>query len=350
MYDEAVCIQIEYCINEYEPIDIPDYIINDLNEYIEKYGSELRVDTVEKVHNLVNSKEVAKAEEEERKAEAAAKAEEIQEAKAAKENNSKIDVKNKDMVVNSSNQTNMNNVSNSAKTFYNNGHPHTYKYEDKNCCIIAELSVKEDKKDSPIDIYIIRYDNGNDFETYSRDAVLNSVQDEKGNDRGVNGAYYRGWDIDSGTDIFVEFNYETEYCRIRMDVSPIENISGFDYVFDYEYVYYPEELDGVDDGILDIDDIDIDLERVFSDEENIGKTIRFHCSYDGTENGYLCFYFQNYSSTRIFYSKTDKDFGSFFEGDKLYVTATWKGGKYFEEYEEYMNIIDIIDLQRQENW
>lgn len=61
MYDEVVYIQVEYCNNKYELIDIPDYRINDLNEYIEKYGSELHTETIDMVQELINSWELAKA-------------------------------------------------------------------------------------------------------------------------------------------------------------------------------------------------------------------------------------------------------------------------------------------------
>lgn len=62
-YDEAVDLWVEYCSNEYKPIDIPDSRINKLNEYLDKFETDLKPETVEKVHSLIDSKDLAKAKE-----------------------------------------------------------------------------------------------------------------------------------------------------------------------------------------------------------------------------------------------------------------------------------------------
>ena len=83
MYDEAVDVLVEYCNNEYEPINIPDYRIEELNKLVEQYKNELQPETLKKVQNLINNKEIAKeAEEAEKKA---VKEAEEAEKKAAKE-------------------------------------------------------------------------------------------------------------------------------------------------------------------------------------------------------------------------------------------------------------------------
>lgn len=82
MYDEAVDLWVEYCSSEYEPINIPDFRINKLNEYLQQYESDLKPETMEKVHSLINSKEVARAEEQAAKA---AKEVEVQAAKEVEE-------------------------------------------------------------------------------------------------------------------------------------------------------------------------------------------------------------------------------------------------------------------------
>lgn len=108
MYDEAVDLWVEYCTNEYEPIDIPDFRINKINEYLDKHGTDLKPETIEKIHNLINSKEIAKAEEqatkeaEEQVAKKANEAEEqaVKEAKrtekTAEGNSLEFDVKNEE--------------------------------------------------------------------------------------------------------------------------------------------------------------------------------------------------------------------------------------------------------------
>lgn len=358
MYDEAVDLWVEYCINEYEPINIPDSRINKLNEYLDKHEAELRPETIEKVYNLINSKELAKAEEQaakaakeaEEQAVEKAKEKEKQAAKVEKKNSSEADVKNNDTVGNSTYQTNVNKVSDTVKTWYNNGNPHTYKYEGENYYIIAELYMDDyDEYDdkSTFSIRLKRYDNGDNIETYGRDARVSLIQDEKGNDHSSNGAYYRGWDRDNGTEIFIEFNYETEYCRIRMNMPNDEKGYNFDYIFDYEYVYYPEEPDGVDDGIADLDNYSypIDFFATYEGivEENLGKTFRLTCYYEGIEDGYMSFYYDSPSAAGgsfSVYGKTDKDFGTFFSGDQVYLTAIWK-----EVGPGYEAIVDIIDLQ-----
>lgn len=87
MYDEAVELWVEYCNNKYSPIDIPDSIINELNEYLDKHEANLSPNTIEKIHSLISSKEVAKAEEQAAKEaeERAAKEAEEQAAKEAEE-------------------------------------------------------------------------------------------------------------------------------------------------------------------------------------------------------------------------------------------------------------------------
>lgn len=93
MYDEAVNLWVEYCNAEYKPIDIPDYRIDKLNGYVEKYGSELQSETVDKIQTLINNKELARAKEKaekeakeaEEKAEKEAKKAEEKAAKEAKE-------------------------------------------------------------------------------------------------------------------------------------------------------------------------------------------------------------------------------------------------------------------------
>lgn len=361
MYDEAVDLWVEYCSKEYEPIDIPDFRINKLNEYLDKYGTDLEPETIEKVHNLINSKEVAKkakeaeeraakeAKETEKQAAKEAKEAEKQAAKVERKNSSEADVKNNDAMRDNS-QTNVNKVSDTVKTWYNNGNPHTYKYEDKDYYIVAELQMR-DYDNSGFNISLKRYDRNNNFIPYSRNAWVSLVQDEKGNDHGPNGAYYRGWDMDNGTEVFIEFNYETEYCKIRMNMPNDDKGYNFDYIFDYEYIYYPEELDGIDDGIADLDtsfrvDTFFFTEGDYA-EENIGKTFRLTCSYEGIEDGYMSFYYDAHSGAGgsvWVYSKTDKDFGSFFSGDQVYITAIWKGFDYVGEYKEF--IVDIIDLQK----
>ena len=104
MYDEVVDLWVEYCSSEYEPIDIPDFRINKLNEYLDKYGTDLKPETIEKVHNLINSKEVAK-EAKEAEEQAAKKAKEAEEQTAketkgteetAEGNGLEFDVKNEE--------------------------------------------------------------------------------------------------------------------------------------------------------------------------------------------------------------------------------------------------------------
>lgn len=84
MYDEAVDLWVEYCSSEYEPIDIPDFRINKLNEYLDKYETDLKPETIEKVHNLINNKEVAK-EAKEAEEQAAKEAKEVVEQAEEKE-------------------------------------------------------------------------------------------------------------------------------------------------------------------------------------------------------------------------------------------------------------------------
>ncbi len=365
MYDEAVDLWVEYCTNEYEPIDIPDFRIKKINEYLGKYGTDLEPETIEKVHNLINSKEVAKNEKEAEK-QAAKEAKEAEE-KAEKErkqaeenaikvNNSEADVGN-NTTANNSSQTNVSKAENTVHTWYNNGNPYTYKYQDKNYYIIAELSAFDMEDESTLDVDLKRYDNDNNYATYHYYVTVGLVQDEKGNDHGSNGIYYRGWNKDgSGTEIFVEYNYKTEYCKIRMNIPRDENGYNFEHVFDYEYIYYPEEADGVDDGIADLDDssylVDTffwtnegDLARIA--EENIGKTFRLTCTYMGIEDGYMSFYHDGHTGSSgivCVYSKTDKDFGSFFSGDQVCLTAILEGRDIVGS--DYEFIVDIIDLQK----
>ena len=87
MYDEAVDVLVEYCNNEYEPINIPDYRIEELNKLVEQYKNELRPETLKKVQDLINNKAIAKeAEEAEKKA---AKEAEERAAKEAEETTEK---------------------------------------------------------------------------------------------------------------------------------------------------------------------------------------------------------------------------------------------------------------------
>lgn len=86
MYDEAVDLWVEYCTNEYELADIPDFRINKINEYLDKYETDLKPETVENIHDLINSRELAKAEEEAAKAAKEAEEKEKQEVKEMEEN------------------------------------------------------------------------------------------------------------------------------------------------------------------------------------------------------------------------------------------------------------------------
>lgn len=364
MYDEAVDLWVEYCSKEYDPVDIPDFRINKINEYLDKYRTDLKPETIEKVHNLINSKEVAKAEKEaaEQAAKEAKEAEEQveKERKQAEEKVIKVNDSEDDMgnntTANNSGQTDVSNVENTVHTWYNNGNPHTYKYEDKDYYIIAELQMR-DYDDSGFDISLTRYDYDKDYVPYTQHAFVSIVEDEKGNDHGSNGTYYRGWNKDgSGTEIFVEYNYKTEYCKIRMTIPRDEKGYNFEHVFDYEYIYYPEEADGVDDGIADLDDSSYLVDTFFWTnegdlpkiaEENIGKTFRLTCTYMGLEDGYMSFYHDSHAGSSgivWLYSKTDKDFGSFFSGDQVCLTAILNGRDIVGS--DYEFIVDIIDLQR----
>lgn len=218
------------------------------------------------------------------------------------------------------------------------GNPYIFKYDSIDYHVTAELIPKNGWS---FFLHINGTDLNDNHSVFDVNATMEAVQDENGSYYGTNGVYYRGNDTNNYCTIYAETDYLTKYCKIRLDKYDI------DAVFDYIYVEYPQEKDGVDDGIADLEEFD--PWDFFGDRENIGKVFRCNCIYEGKEDGNLIFRSHingGYSDfLHSFYVKADKDYGSFFSGDSFIITAIWKD---FEVGNKY--IIELVDLQSDGIW